>query len=578
MPGMSKDNVSLNNPIIVSLFRHSVFVSSVYWIIAIALLVLLGATLLRRLSTFNLSREGLGEPRARTILRLAFGVIWVFDGILQFQPGMPLGLGNSVVEPTIAGAPTWLHSLMYSSIHLWNAHPIALATGVAWIQVGIGLGLIVSNAAVGRVVAMVGAGWAALIWVVGNGAGGAFAKGSSILFGWPGASLFYVVAMVWIALPPEYFAEHYSRVTLRILAVIVGVGVILQALPSGEFWHGGNSNALTAMTRTMTQTPQPHGLAWVVRHVGDLAGTLGGGFNVVVILWLAICAAGLWYASTHATNWPVYVLVVGAVIVWVVGEDLSIFGGVGTDINSMIPLAVLAFCARPALRYAPPLPRRLPEEFRSSSGAVVAAFAFAMVAFSVVSMGVASVSAAEPTLFIAQNGQAAAVNTKAPVFTLTDQHDTAFTLDEHRGRYTLLTFLDPVCWTDCPLLAAQLQQVRSQLPANAPLDIVVVAANPLHQTLANVRHFIALHHLAGVKDFYFVTGKTSATRKVWNEYGISVANEPGDLMSIHSDYMFIIKPTGRLRWIIPDEPLANSAGQRSAESELITLLGQSGLH
>jgi cytochrome oxidase Cu insertion factor (SCO1/SenC/PrrC family) len=219
-------------------------------------------------------------------------------------------------------------------------------------------------------------------------------------------------------------------------------------------------------------------------------------------------------------------LIVGALVVWIVGEDISIFGGLGTDINSMIPLAVLVYCARPALRRESPLPRRLPEELRSSSGAVVAAFAFAMVAFSVISMGVASVSAAEPTLFIAQNGQAAAVNTKAPVFTLTDQFNRSFTLDEHPGRYTLLTFLDPVCWTDCPLLAAQLQQVRAQLPADAPLDIVVVAANPLHQTLANVRHFIAIHHLKGVEDFYFVTGKTSATRKVWNEYGISVTNEP----------------------------------------------------
>ncbi len=578
MPGMFRNNVSLDNPIVVSLFHHSVYVESVYWIIAIALAVLLGATLLRRLNTFNLSKGGLNEPRARTYLRLAFGVIWVVDGILQFQPGMPLGLANDVVKPTIAGAPTWLHPLMYSSIHLWNAHPIALATGTAWIQMGIGLGLIVSNAATGRLIAVAGAGWALLIWVVGNGFGGAFASGSSILFGWPGATFFYFVAMVWIALPPRYFAEHFSHFTLRLMALVLGIGAILQVLPNAGFWHGGNANALTAMARTMTSTAQPHPLAWIVNRVGDVAGTLGGGFNVVVVLWLVVCAVGLWYSSTHAVNWPAYAVAVGAVFFWVAGEDVPIFGGLATDLNSLIPLAVLTFCAQARYRAAPPLPRRLPEELRSSSGAVVAAFAFAMVAFSVVSMGVASVSAAEPTLFVAQNGQAAAVNTKAPVFTLTDQFDRPYSLEEHKGRYTLLTFLDPVCWTDCPLLAAQLRQVRSEWPASTPLDIVVVAANPLHQTIDNVRHFIYIHHLKGMKNFYFVTGKTSATRKVWNEYGISVTNEPGDLMSIHSDYMFIIKPSGRLRWIIPDEPLANVAGQRSAESELMTLLGQAGLH
>jgi len=61
--------------------------------------------------------------------------------------------------------------------------------------------------------------------------------------------------------------------------------------------HGGDTNAMTVMTSTMTATPQPHALAWIVRHFGDFAGTLGGGFNVMVIIWLGVCAAGLWIAS-----------------------------------------------------------------------------------------------------------------------------------------------------------------------------------------------------------------------------------------------------------------------------------------
>ena len=259
MPGMGKNNVSLLNPIVVTLFRHHLYVSSVYWIIGIALVVLLVATFTGRLNTFNVSRAGLSEPRSRTILRIGFGIIWVFDGILQFQPSMPLGLANDVVRPAVSGAPSWLHPLMLHSIALWNAHPINLATGTAWIQVGIGLALISSNAAIGRYAAVVAAGWAALVWIVGEGAGGAFASGASILFGWPGATLFYCAAAVWIALPPGYFADHYSRWTLRVIAVVLLVAAVLQCLPSAQFWHGGNNNALTAMTRSMTVTAQPHG-------------------------------------------------------------------------------------------------------------------------------------------------------------------------------------------------------------------------------------------------------------------------------------------------------------------------------
>ena len=53
---------------------------------------------------------------------------------------------------------------------------------------------------------------------------------------------------------------------------------------------------------------------------------------------------------------------------------------------------------------------------------------------------------------------------------------------------------------------------------------------------------------------------------------------PSAKMSIHSDYMFIINSRGRLKWIVPDDPLANWAGQHSAESELLTLLHESGVH
>ncbi|HEY1825110.1 MAG TPA: SCO family protein [Acidimicrobiales bacterium] len=579
---MGKNTLSLTNPFVVSIFHHHLYVTSVYWIIGIGLVLLLAATLLRRLTTFNLSPAGLNEPRSRTILRIGFGVIWVIDGILQFQPSMPLGLGDEVVRPTVAGAPWFLHPVMNHAISLWNAHPVSLATGTAWIQVGIGLGLIVSNGVIGRGIAIVAAGWAGLIWLVGEGAGGAFAKGASILFGWPGATVFYFVAAIWIAAPPGFFAKHFSRWTLRFLAAILLIGAILQCLPDAEFWHGGNSNALTAMTTSMTATDQPHALAWIVRHGGDLAGTLGGGFNVAVILWLVACAAGLWLASTRPLNWPIVALGVGALLVWVVAEDIAIFGGVGTDINSMVPIALLAFCARPAYREALPFARRLPEEFRSSSGAVAAAFAAGMIIFSVVSMGVASVSAAESSFFVAENGASPlSLHQSASSFTLTDQFDKSYTLGEHKGRATLLTFLDPVCWTDCPLLAAQLRQVRSELPASAPLDIVIVAANPLHETLGDVRHFIAIHDLSSVPNLFFLTGKTKEMKTIWKTYGIDVQNVPGDVMSIHLDYMFIINSHGTLRWELPDDPAYHTAitngVQESSESVLLSLLHQSGL-
>jgi cytochrome oxidase Cu insertion factor (SCO1/SenC/PrrC family) len=579
MPGMNPNKIDLSNALVVSLFRHALFVSGLFRLTLIAVVLMLILVASRWILRFNLSPEGLNEPRARTYLRWGFGAVWLIDGILQFQVSMPLGLANNVIQPLTANTPSWLHSLMAHGILLWNSHPINLAVGTAWLQVGIGLALLVSNGITGRIAGLVSAAWAALIWLIGNGAGGFFVTGASFLFGWPGATAFYAMAGVWLFLKPETFHRWFSIVTLRVLAVIVALGAFLQILPSNEFWHGGNSNALTTMTSFMTKIAQPHWVAWLSRGTGTLAGSLGGGFNLVVIFWLVACAVGLWFGATKRWRWPVWALVVGCLFFWLTAQDTSLFGGLSTDFNSLLPLAVLAWCASPSLRDAPARVRKLPKELTASTGAVLATFATAMIVYSAALMSTSAFAGAETTLYQAQNGPASsALQAKiAPPFTLTDQFDKPYTLGEHPGYVTLLTFLDPRCWTDCPLLAQQLRLLRGQLPNNTKLDIVAVAADPFHEHLTDLRHFIAIRDLSHVENFYYVTGTLSAMQKVWASYDIGVTMTKSDVMSIHSDFMYIIDSKHHLRWVIPDDPIASTSGQSSAVSELRGLLADEGI-
>jgi cytochrome oxidase Cu insertion factor (SCO1/SenC/PrrC family) len=578
MPGMNPNTYDLSNALIVALFRHALFVTGLLRLTVIAMAFMVALVLTRRILQFNLSPEGMTEPRARTYLRWSFGVIWLVDGVLQFQVSMPLGLANNVVKPLATNTPSWLHALMNHGVLLWNSHPINLAVGVAWLQIGIGLVLLVSNGMTGRIAGLVSAFWAALVWLIGNGAGGIFVSGASFLFGWPGATVFYAIAGVWLFLKPEVFHRWFSLVTLRVIAVIVALGALLQVLPSTEFWHGGNSNAMTAMTTYMTKIAQPHWLAWLSRGVGHVAGSIGGGFNVIVVLWLVVCAGGLWFATKKGWRWPVWTLVAGCLFFWLTSEDTSLFGGLSTDFNSLLPLAVLTWCASPSLRDAPTRVRRLPRELTSSTGAVVATFATAMIVYSAALMATSSFASAETTLYQAQNGVASATSTKASDFTLTDQFGKTYSLGEHAGYVTLLTFIDPRCWTDCPLLAQQLKILRADLPPNTKLDLVAVAADPYHEQLSDLRHFIAIRGLTHVKNFYFVTGKLPSVQKVWASYGIGVTMTKSDVMSIHSDYMFIINSKHLVKWVIPDDPLSSSSGQASAVSELRDLLADEGVH
>ncbi len=579
MGGMTERSIDLENYLVVNLFKHSLFSTDIIWICLVAFVLLVALIATKKIFAFNMLGVDDAEPRARTYLRWGFGAIWLIDGILQFQYTMPLGLANNVVRPMAAGTPSWLHSLMIHGVNLWNDHPISLAAGVAWFQVGLGLAILVSKGKTGRWAAGLSVVWAAGIWLIGNGAGGIFVRGATILFGWPGATLIYVVSGCWLVVDPKRFHRSFSTFTLRFFSLLLVVAIIFQSLPAAGFWHGGNSNALTLMTRSMTSVAQPHALAWFVRQGGTLSGRLGGGFNVIIILWLLVTGVALWRSVKARTNWPVYSLAIGCMILWVVAEDAALFGGISTDFNSLLPMAVLGLCALPRLETASPRTLRLRPEMTNGVGAVIATFATAMLATTIISMFVTvTVSATENTFYLAGNGAASPLNATAPLFTLTDQFDQPYSLGEHRGYVTLITFLDPVCWTDCPLLAHQVAQVRSDLASNAKIDIVAVAADPYHETLANVRHFIAIHNLRNVKNFYFVTGTRAETSKVWADYGIGVTMTPTDAMSIHDDYMYIESAKGKLKWVIPDDPPNAASLNASSVAELLSLLATQGIH
>ena len=47
----------------------------------------------------SLGEVALSEPPARLLLRITFRVLWVFDGLLQAQGSMPLGLPGTVLTP-----------------------------------------------------------------------------------------------------------------------------------------------------------------------------------------------------------------------------------------------------------------------------------------------------------------------------------------------------------------------------------------------------------------------------------------------------------------------------------------------
>src|ERR1700759_4365713 len=144
------------------------------------------------------------EPAARRLLRISFGLLWIFDGILQGQASMPLGMTPQVIQPTAVASPNWVQHVVNAGITIWTYHPIGAAASVVWIQVGLGLWLLAAPRGYwSRLGGLATVGWGCIVWIFGESFGGVFAPGLTWLFGAPGAALLYGVAGSLIALPDE---------------------------------------------------------------------------------------------------------------------------------------------------------------------------------------------------------------------------------------------------------------------------------------------------------------------------------------------------------------------------------------
>ena len=595
------------------------------------------------------------EPSGRRFLRIAFGLVWLFDGLLQLQSGMPLGLPSGVIRPSAAASPDWVRHMVDNGLTLWTSHPAAAAASTVWIQVGIGVLLLVApRGPWSRGAGVVGAVWGVAVWSFGNAFGGIFAPGLTLLFGAPGAVLFYVVAGVLVALPDRsWVGRRIGRLTVGGIGVLLlGFGV-LQAWPGRGFWQGSigsTPGTLTGMVDQMAQTSQPRPLGSLVSSFASFDRSHGWGVNLVaVILMLAIGGVLLAVAVTarddrdggdgtsagrptgpgssvllgRLLDPTMIVLAVVCVADWVLIEDFGFWGGVGTDPNSMLPLLFVTFGgylaltrpssatvpdpADPAEARMPVAPPDRPAEPSGEpaaepvgAGSSVATgtpapgvpaqrswwegidsrragrIAATVGALGILLVGVAPMAAAaasrsaDPQIAIAEDGAPNVTSGPAPAFSLTAPDGATVSLASLRGSTVVLTFLDPVCTTDCPIIAQELRVANTLLGADsAKVRFVAIAANPVYHSIQNVAAFNRQEGFDSQSNWLYLTGSLAQLQKAWNDYGVTVQTAPAGGMVAHSDIVYIIDAHGSVRRIINSDPGTADSSTESSFSGLV---------
>ncbi len=606
MPGMNS-GLNVTNPTLVAAFRAALLHQG---FIALVILIVLALAWVS-------AREWLGpgagsappaaaEAAARRLLRTGFGILWIFDGILQAQPAMAAGLPSNVIEPTAAASPGWVQHMVNWAGTTWSYHPVQAAAAAVWIQVGIGAWLLAApRGRTSRLAGLASAGWGLVVWVFGESFGGIFAPGLTWLFGAPGAAIFYCAAGALVALPERYWqSPQLGRRILTVMGLFFAGMAVLQAWPGRGFWQGsrpGTPGTLTGMIRSMAGVPQPAIFARWVSGFGNFTAAHGFAVNLVAVVALAAIGAGLLSGQRRLLRPSIVILAVLSLADWVLIEDFGFFGGLGTDPNSMIPIVLLAVAGYLALTRVPaaatvatpvaaagtatagappeagrPAARPLWRDLRHpaslarglgsvSTRAVVAAWAVAVIIVGAAPAALAQANPnADPIIARAIDGSSAPLDFAAPQFRLTDQNGRQVSLASLRGKVVLLTFLDPVCTSDCPLIAQEFRAADQALGAKARnVQMVAIVANPVYRAVSYTRAFDSQERLTSLPNWLFLTGSLAQLRQAWRNYAVAAEVVPSGGMIAHNDIAYVIDASGRTRAELDFDP---GPGTTSSES------------
>jgi cytochrome oxidase Cu insertion factor (SCO1/SenC/PrrC family) len=183
---------------------------------------------------------------------------------------------------------------------------------------------------------------------------------------------------------------------------------------------------------------------------------------------------------------------------------------------------------------------------------------------------------ANPLLTQAINGPNDPVDFPAPAVSLVDQYGSPVSLAGLRGKAVVVTFLDPVCTSDCPVIAQELKQTDALLgPRAKHVELVAVNANPRYTSREFLAAFDAQEGMDRVPNWLFLTGSLPQLEHAWRVLGATVSYLPGGAMINHSEYAYVIGPAGHVRYEVGTDPgQATAATKSSFASNLADLLVQ----
>jgi len=285
------------------------------------------------------------DPRRK--LQLALGVIWVLDGILQFQPSMFTRSFPGMLAESAHGNPAVVAGPITWSAHLIDHHVVVLNALFATTQLALGLGIAWRPTV--RLALAASIAWSLAVWWLGEGFGGILAGTASPVSGAPGPVIIYAVlaVLLWPADrdpgAPSVAGRAVGRRPAQAVWLVLWGSLAAFALLPASRAPGAISDLLTGGA-----DGAPAWLAWIDTHAASALNQHGLPASIVLAVLLALVAVGVFLPAPFVR--AVIVLAVAlAAALWLAQGMGELFTGMATDPESGPLLALLALSFWPAV-------------------------------------------------------------------------------------------------------------------------------------------------------------------------------------------------------------------------------------
>lgn len=274
--------------------------------------------------------------------QIGLGLLWLIDGLLQYQPYMfGKTFVTGVLLPNATGQPGIIADPINWIAHLIEPHVAVFNLFAATVQLLIGLGLLYPRTVKPALLASFA--WAPGIWFTGEGLGGFFNGTANPLTGAPGAVLLYVLVglMVW---PRGELGRFGLRGRELGLLGVRGARAVWAALWLGfaVLWLLPANHAANAIHDAIAAAPT--GAGWLTS-LADSAANATAGHGELIGYGLAAASAAIALAVWRGRHTRLFLAlaVVIELAFWLTAQGLGgVFTGQATDVNAAPVLILMA--------------------------------------------------------------------------------------------------------------------------------------------------------------------------------------------------------------------------------------------